>query len=188
MKNKALSFILLTALGFSTGQLAIPSAAADGVGMVDFTSYLACFLKKNCSDAEADRPMNQMQKAAVVSKNKKHNRSPYGEDADEIRTVYKLKNAEFMGFPLVQIEETEEYEKYEWKLTFADTRFLNLSKRLVAAKDVEGAVVSDTTKAVLFDRNGKRLPKISQVHIGCMDSFLIFDAEKRTMTKASGCY
>ena len=107
MKNKALSFILLTALGYSTGQLAIPSAAADGVGMVDFTSYLACFLKKNCSDAEASRPMSPTQKAAVVSKNKKHNRSPYGEDADEIRTVYKLKNAEFMGFPLVQIEETE---------------------------------------------------------------------------------
>ena len=188
MKTKFFALALLAALGFSTGQLAIPSAAADGVGMVDFTSYLQsrCLVVDECSSSP--RAMTAAQRSAVVSQNKQRFPQEAIDGMVPTKTVYRLRNAGFMGLPITKIEENGGYEGSGLTVTFADTRFLSLSRRVSAAtaEDGQGAVVGGLTKTALFDRNGKRLLRQSQIESGCVD-LLIFDAEKRTISRAGGC-
>jgi hypothetical protein len=188
MKTKFFALALLAALGFSTGQLAIPSAAADGVRMVDFTSYLQSRQFLDDKYPYPPRAMTAAQRSAVVSQNKQRFPQEAIDGMVPTRTVYRLRNAAFMGLPITQIEEESAHESYGLTVTFADTRFLSLSRRVSAAtaEEGQGAVVGGLTKTALFDRNGKRLLRQSQIESGCV-GLLIFNEPKRTLSRAGGC-
>ncbi|MGF6147779.1 Uncharacterised protein [Kingella potus] len=158
-------------------------------GAVDFSGALRCFTELN-GPCDANTLNTAPYKAAVLRTNKTTNGTPADGESYSIQTAYILRNAKFLGYPLTRVSFVRGYEGGAVVLTFADNRFLQLSRRLpVPSRGMPGGLlVSDNTRTVLYDKNGKRLPKASQANYdGCGGGIIEFDETKHTLTASGGC-